>query len=1424
MNEKVANVFTSRRCPSLPLYNSWYPSRGSLRLIEKVKPVNKLLSVKSLPKIARKLMVTSLSSPNMGSDSCLVVCCSNIKLTSDNLSTKHWYFPYKESIQETHGRPPTKLNVKLKNRSTLINRESQNSGQKSGKSNESLFPICSRNVYKNCRHVWMHLEKTLKESHDVEDNPGPTSQRNSNPKPDLQVISYNVRGLNDESKLRHLVNVCYQIGQGKNTDFVACLQETYIENSGKLPYLWRGNIHVTPGLGNSQGCVTLLSSHLNIIHSRNFGNRAHLIVCQKANEQKPAYVLINLYAPNPNNEDKIEFYEEILNETMETQIRYDCNKVIIAGDFNLTFEKSESKNRNYSAQERNVAQAVKNFMNDLNLMDVFEKKKSFTWRRPNTDCFSTIDHIFYSKDLFDLKSCETDWSMSMSDHAAVKVCLNGKTSNKSKRSRITRLDPSLLQGEEAEAIKTEIYAMIKDAPAQWDPHLKLEYAKMCIRTVMEKAQADRKTREASEEQLLNVELDLAVKSLELNNLSVERTADLIEYVEELRVQKSILIENKGKRLAERLGTKWYNEGEKSTKYFLSLLRRTAPDNFVSVENDEGNLLTDEINIENEITNFYKKLYENYDKSELRVADDSFFNEINVVSGEADQEAAESLGLAELGKVLDTCKDSSPGPDGISYSILRLLWQEMGPLILRAWEHSIRTGKLAPSHKISFLKLIPKIGKNLKLLTNWRPISLSNCDHKIITKAYAIRLSDKLKSSIGEGQTAYLKGRLINDNIRSIISNIRIANLEDNINGLLVALDAKKAFDSVEHDYIELALQKFGLISFVPIFRLLYNDLSSDIIINGKLVKGFKIKRGVKQGDALSCILFILCMEPLLRNIEANNRITPVKSELLRSDLPKSYAYADDVSAIIQNDGESLQQLFKEYERLTRTAGLELNADKTELLLVRSRNVNIDQANIRLRVNYCNKRYDLKPSQCVKINGILLQQNELAMKEENVAEICKKMERHLKMWSARQLTVLGKILIVKTFGISQVIYLMQSLKLSDCHFKKINAILYKFIWNRHFAAAKAPERIKRDIVNKPLKLGGLGMLNIYELDASLKIKSLGRLLSSNHPFLRIIKEMIDLSDYAHPKINTEVEEVTSEAISLLVKDRLTAMSNISLNSNASFVKALKDVKIINALNRNGKLSLSWHMIRTRGKRKLGELTAMELDSIKRFFHPDLATRATECLRINMAPETSIGDCMLIRGKFRKISALTSKQIRSTRENSEPILMFKIGPILTPSQSLTWAKALSKTTSTKHKDIMLRLAHGELYSKDRLARRGLIVDANCPRCDQIETLKHKYFECPYVANIWRRTIDITNKLRTSIDQTETIVEKALCCTNEPKSIAITIHAEIIARIRQLKDEEANLLLLPKLIVKNSIRSVWRRETNDEIKTELASLLMD
>ena len=72
--------------------------------------------------------------------------------------------------------------------------------------------------------------------------------------------------------------------------------------------------------------------------------------------------------------------------------------------------------------------------------------------------------------------------------------------------------------------------------------------------------------------------------------------------------------------------------------------------------------------------------------------------------------------------------------------------------------------------------------------------------------------------IKERQTAYLKGRLINDNVRALLGSINVSNLEEQVDGLLVSLDAKKAFDSVEHSYIEKCLKNFGLADFVPIFK------------------------------------------------------------------------------------------------------------------------------------------------------------------------------------------------------------------------------------------------------------------------------------------------------------------------------------------------------------------------------------------------------------------------------------------------------------------------------------------------------------------------------------------------------------------------------------------------------------------------------
>ena len=1258
---------------------------------------------------------------------------------------------------------------------------------------------------------------------DVERLPGPrnTGDQNSGTarpsvRPNLFVLSYNVRGLGDEKKLRHLMNYCYQQQGGPNEEFLCFMQETYIVNETKIPYLWRGNYHVTPGNGHSCGCVTLLSHNLNVIETRELGERGHIIVCQKIGDRRATYIVANLYAPNCNNLEKIEFFENLFENLNELSLNHDCVNIIVAGDFNLVFNKSETKNRLYNAQEARVATSVKNFISQANLTSIWKSKAEFTWNRANSDCFSTIDHVLFCSDHLQIKQVRTNWALSCSDHAAVEVGFEPIGQKETNRTRITRLDPTLLKDGVIKAkISDEIRNLLEAAPEGWDPHLKLDFAKMCIRTAMEKEQADRKLRERTEEEYVNLELDIAIRTLQSNSLSNEAHAELLELVEELRGKKRLLIDEKGERLAEKLGTKWYHEGEKSTKYFLGLMKRSNPDKFKIIEDSNGGEIVEDKEIKEEIVKFYKMLYEDYDKSNLE-QDEEFFNNIQTISEAEDTEVTKPITIEELKKTLDTCKDSSPGPDGIPYGVLKELWPIVGDLIVNAWNHSLVTKNLCPSHQQSFLKLIPKEGKDLKKLTNWRPITLSNCDHKIITKTYSNRISERLAFKIKERQTAYLKGRMINDNIRAILGSISASNMDDSIDGLLVSLDAKKAFDSVEHSYIEKCLEKFGLKKFVPIFRILYNDLRSDIIINGEVVKGYKIKRGVKQGDALSCILFIMCMEPLLLNIESNAEIEPIDSVKLGCVLPKIYAYADDVNGVIKNKAESLKAVFKEYARLTKVSGLELNAEKTELMKLRKRRGLEAERPLVFEINYMNKEYRIATCAEVKINGIVMQQDEEAGKEANVDRAVQRMTKIFKTWSRRRLTTLGKILLVKTFGISQCIFLMQSFSFDQSHLKAVNHQLYKFIWNRHYLAAKAPERIKREIVNKPIKLGGLGMLDIEELDISLKLRAYGRLKDSRHPFLVMIREKLS-DQYFFPKCKMNLDTVTNAGLKILERDREAMLRCEALNGNCKVLATIREIRLVHLVKPKTKNSIVMFNLRTRGCEKVGQLSDGDLNMILPLLINKDLTKLRACRAQGIGAQKLDAWETYYDNKIINMAKASSKEIRSSRSIKDPICIYKLGAIMTPLEVSNWGYNIKRLSCVRHKNTLLRAAHGEIYSRNKLLRYGLSNDDICPRCHESEDLRHKLIECPYVARIWKRVFELTNVQENHVERENQI----LGAYKECNVTKLTVHAEVLARILSLKDKET-YIIHPKIFVRHAILYLTKKERKNEIKTELEALL--
>ena len=65
--------------------------------------------------------------------------------------------------------------------------------------------------------------------------------------------------------------------------------------------------------------------------------------------------------------------------------------------------------------------------------------------------------------------------------------------------------------------------------------------------------------------------------------------------------------------------------------------------------------------------------------------------------------------------------------------------------------------------------------------------------------------------------------------------------EEDVSGMLVSLDAEKAFDSVEHWFIKAILKKLGLDTLIETFDLLYKDQTVDILLNGGKLDPIRLK-------------------------------------------------------------------------------------------------------------------------------------------------------------------------------------------------------------------------------------------------------------------------------------------------------------------------------------------------------------------------------------------------------------------------------------------------------------------------------------------------------------------------------------------------------------------------------------------------------
>ena len=704
------------------------------------------------------------------------------------------------------------------------------------------------------------------------------------------------------------------------------------------------------------------------------------------------------------------------------------------------------------------------------------KLRKFTYESKFLKVKSRIDFFLIAKNLT-LRVKNTEICPAIApDHDAIHISLS--LPNKCPRGPgYWKFNNTLLNDEQYIAKVRDTYSQARNYYSYLtDKRLLWEMMKMEIRSATISYSKSKSKSIRNREQDIIQKLDLLDDAI-CNNFSSPDIAGVLQEYDQLKAELKLIYEEKGKQAMFRAKCRWVENGERPTKYFFNLEKRNYNKKTISELRLQDESTTNNANvILDQIENFYKNLY----ASEATFSDeecDTFIRNLELPKlSDEDRDSLEGqLTYDECKKVLETLQnDKAPGEDGFTVEFYKCFFELIGNDLLASFNEAHMKGELSISQRRGIITLTPKDDGSLLELTNWRPITLLNVDFKIASKAIAKRFESILPSLIHSDQTGFVKGRYIGENIR-LINDIMETTKSQNLPGILTSLDFRKAFDSLEWPFIAKTLDYFNFGSDIKRWvSTFYTNIESTVVNNGYTTNWFKPSKGVRQGCPLSPYLFILSAELLSNKIRQDSTVKGIK--VFGNEIKLSQ-FADDTT-LFNADLTSLEKALKIVDDFGKLAGLSLNVKKTKAIWLGRWASN---KNRPLSIKWFHGP--------VKILGIYFSYDVKGNNELNFNQKIRKLQTKLDMWSSRDLTLFGRTMILKSLGLSQLVYSASNLVVPPGTVDLVKTKSFRFLWRNK------KDKIKRSGLYQDPDTGGIRMPDINIMFKALKLAWIPRLMNS-----------------------------------------------------------------------------------------------------------------------------------------------------------------------------------------------------------------------------------------------------------------------------------------------------------------------------------------
>lgn len=856
------------------------------------------------------------------------------------------------------------------------------------------------------------------------------------------LTTINCKGLRDDFKRKCIFYRCKELGIN-----ISFLQETHLISKREFDTWikeWGGRGCWSFGQWHSCGVGILLGSKFdyNFVSFRHDFEGRLLVLDIDVNNTKLR--LVNVYCPN-NAKERKEFIDN-LNVYLSTS-----RKIILGGDWNFVENVNLDKEGGNPLYGDVGKVEMKNLCNVFDLKDVFRfkfpDKKVFTFQQQDVKC--RLDRFYFSRDLLNFVQDAYVTPCIHSDHDYFNISLNN-------------LDPSGFQNgpgywkcnvkllddidliTKIENIWKSDLSKVRVKDGEWWENCKIKFRDILMDHGKGIAKSFRVKLKTLESELHFIQ---GLQANVINNHS------FLPEIEQIKEEINILLKTQleGSKIRSRI--KFLDNVEKPTSYFLRKEKRNGKKKFISKLTDpnDNTIYNDKDNITRICRTFYSNLFSFEDVDQNVI--DFLLKDVPQLDQENRELCEGLLNYDECIAALKSMKNNkTPGSDGLPKEFYVKFFYLFGQDFINMINACYLGGLLPESLREGLISLICKDFNKDVLLNFWRPISLLNCDFKLVSKALCNRMRKVLPFIIHRDQACAILGRSITDCVH-VLRNVFDYVEQKDIPCAFINIDQSKAFDRVSHSFLFQVLKGFGFgPSFINWIKLLYNNIYSSVIVNGHVTASFPVLRSVRQGCSLSPLLYVTCIEIFAIQIRKSTRIKGLSMPGVNGE-HRITQYADDNTCIITNLG-SIDEIFRISDLYSRASGAKINMDKSCGFWLGRWKDNRDQPG------------NLKWESLVKCLGYRFTHGDVY--KENWKPVISKLSKVLDDHKFRNLSMKGKAVLCNVGALSKILYIASILSLPKTYLKDIESLIFSFVWN------DKTEWVKRNTLYLPYLQGGIGL--------------------------------------------------------------------------------------------------------------------------------------------------------------------------------------------------------------------------------------------------------------------------------------------------------------------------------------------------------------